>query len=278
MLRSIKGTPVFAGIILLVFFIVGLLGPLLAPHNPNDAIFEDALRPPFWLQGGKVKYPLGTDYLGRDILSRVLCGAGVSLQVAFFSVALSGIIGASIALLSGYLGGWIDTILMRFTDIVISMPYIMIAIVMAAILGPSKGNIIIIFAVTSWAGYARVLRGEVLRIKEEAFVSLAVVAGCSKGRIMIRHIFPNMVNTLVVLATLWLGIYIFTESVLSFLGVGVPAPDPAWGSMIAEGRPYISSAWWLCTWPGLAMFLVILSCNLFGDWLRIRLDPKFRQV
>lgn len=212
------------------------------------------------------------------MLSRLLCGASISLQVGFLVVALAGLIGTTVALLSGYMGGWIDTLLMRFTDIMMSMPYLMIAIVLAAVLGPSKNNIIIILTLTGWAGYARVLRGEVLRIKKEEFVALAVIAGCSKIRIMLRHIFPNMVNTLVVLATLQMGVVIIAEASLSFLGVGVPPPDPAWGSMIAEGRSNISTAWWLCTWPGLAILLVVLSCNLFGDWLRVRLDPKFRQI
>ena len=276
--RSSKGAPVFLGSILLVFVIVGIFGASLAPHDPNEANFEEALKPPFWQEGGKAAYPLGTDHLGRDVLSRLLCGTSITLQVGFLVVVLAGLIGTTVALLSGYLGGWVDTLLMRFTDIMMSMPYLMIAIVLAAVLGPSKNNIIIILTITGWASYARVLRGEVLRIKEGEFVSLAVIAGCSKIRIMLRHIFPNMVNTLVVLATLQLGVVIIAEASLSFLGVGVPPPNPAWGSMIAEGRAYISTAWWLCTWPGLAILLVVLSCNLFGDWLRVRLDPKFRQI
>jgi peptide/nickel transport system permease protein len=216
--------------------------------------------------------------LGRDVLSRLLIGTSISLQVGFLVVVLSGFIGTMVALFSGYLGGWVDTILMRFTDIMMSMPYLMIAIVLAAVLGPSKNNIIIILSLTGWATYARVLRGEVLRIKEREFIFLSVITGCSKIRIMFRHIFPNIVNTLVVLATLQLGVVIIAEASLSFLGVGVPLPNPAWGSMIAEGRTYISVAWWLCTWPGLAILLIVLSCNLFGDWLRVRLDPQYRQI
>ncbi len=276
--RSSRGSPIFLGGILLVFVIVGIFGASFAPYDPNEANFDDALKPPFWQEKGKATYPLGTDQLGRDVLSRLLCGTSISLQVGFLVVALAGLIGTTVALLSGYLGGWVDTILMRLTDIMMSMPYLMIAIVLAAVLGPSKNNIIIILTVTGWAGYARVLRGEVLRIKEGEFISLAVIAGCSRTRIMLRHVFPNMVNTLVVLATLQLGVVIIAEASLSFLGVGVPPPHPAWGSMIAEGRSYISTAWWLCTWPGLAILLVVLSCNLFGDWLRVRLDPRFRQI
>jgi peptide/nickel transport system permease protein len=273
-----RGIPVFLGSILIIFVIAGIFGASFAPHDPNEANFEDALRPPFWQEKGKAAYLLGTDHLGRDVLSRLLCGTGISLQVGFLVVALAGLIGTTVALLSGYLGGLIDTLLMRFTDIIMSIPYLMIAIVLAAVLGPSKNNIIIILTITGWTGYARVLRGEVLRIKEREFVSLAQIAGCSKTRIMIRHVFPNVVNTLVVLATLQLGIVIIAEASLSFLGLGVPPPNPAWGSMIAEGRSYISTAWWLCAWPGLAILLVVLSCNLLGDWLRVRLDPKFRQI
>lgn len=258
--------------------IVGIFGTSFAPHDPNEAHFEVALRPPFWQEKGEVTNPLGTDHLGRDTLSRLLCGASISLQVGILVVAFAGLVGTMVALLSGYLGGWVDTLLMRFTDIMMSLPYLIIAIVLAAVLGPSKNNIIMILSITGWASYARVLRGEVLRIKQGEFISLAVIAGCSKKRIMFRHVFPNMVNTLVILATLQLGVVIIAEASLSFLGVGVPPPNPAWGSMIAEGRAYMSTAWWLCTWPGLAILLVVLSCNLFGDWLRVRLDPKFRQI
>jgi peptide/nickel transport system permease protein len=230
------------------------------------------------METGTFKYFLGTDNLGRDVLSRLIVGTKISLQVGFIVVALAGTLGSLVALVSGYIGGWVDMVLMRITDTMMSMPYLMIAIVLAAVLGPSKRNIIIILALVGWAGYARVLRGEVLRIKESDFVSLAVTSGCSKARIMLIHIFPNVVNTLVVLATLQLGTVIIAESSLSFLGVGVPPPDPAWGTMVADGRSAISEYWWLCTWPGLAILLVVLSCNLVGDWLRVRLDPKFRQI
>ena len=276
--RSSGWPAIIWGSILLFFVIVGIFGTFISPYDPNETNFEYTLTPPAWQENGKSAYPLGTDHLGRDVLSRLLCGTSISLQVGFLVVVLSGFIGTMIALFSGYLGGWVDTLLMRFTDIMMSIPYLMIAIILAAVLGPSKNNIIVILSLTGWATYARVLRGEVLRIKEREFISLAVITGCSKLRIMFRHIFPNMVNTLVVLATLQLGVVIIAEASLSFLGVGVPLPNPAWGSMIAEGRVYISQAWWLCTWPGLAILLIVLSCNLFGDWLRVRLDPQYKQI
>jgi peptide/nickel transport system permease protein len=276
--RSSDWSLLILGGILFAFVVAGIFGAALAPHDPAEANFEDALKPPFWMEGGKLTYPLGTDNLGRDVLSRLLVGTRVTLEVGLLVVVFASLVGSAVALLSGYLGGWVDTLLMRFTDIMMSMPYLMIAIVLAAVLGPSKGNIILILTITGWAGYARVLRGEVLRIKQGEFVSLAIISGCSKTSIMLRHIFPNTVNTLVVLGTLQLGVVIIAEASLSFLGVGVPPPNPAWGSMIAEGRSFVASAWWLSTWPGLAMLVVVLTCNLFGDWLRVRLDPKFRQI
>jgi peptide/nickel transport system permease protein len=273
-----RGAPIIPVTILFCFLVVGIIGSVIAPHDPNDADFEFTLTPPFWQEGGTIKYPLGTDQLGRDVLSRLIQGTSISLQVGFIVVVLAGLMGSAVALLAGYLGGWVDTILMRLADSMLSLPYFMVAIVLAAVLGPSKNNIILILAVVGWAGYARVLRGEVLRIKENDFVMLAVTSGCSKKRIMLQHIFPNIVNTLIVLGTLQLGTVIISEASLSFLGVGVPPPDPAWGLMVSEGRSYISSAWWLCLWPGIAILLVVLSCNLVGDWLRVRLDPKFRQL
>ncbi len=274
-LRGIPGTPV---VILSLFLICGIFGSYITPHDPMKTNLGAAKSPPFFQQGGSTKYLLGTDGFGRDILSRIIIGAGISLQVGFAVVVFAGALGAVIALLSGYLGGWVDAVLMRITDMFLSMPYLMIAIALAAVLGPSKNNIILIMAILGWAGYARVLRGEVLRIKGADFIKLAIVARAGKARIMLRHIFPNIVNTLVVLATLQLGIVIIMESSLSFLGLGVPPPEPAWGSMVADGRVMMFSSWWVSTWPGIAILLVVLSCNLLGDWLRLRLDPKFRQL
>ena len=193
-------------------------------------------------------------------------------------VVFAGFVGSLVATLGGYLGGKVDTVVMRFVDMVLSFPFLVLAVTLAAILGASKYNLIIILAGVAWAWYARVLRAEVLRLKEGDFIHLAVVGGCSKARIMVRHIFPNIVNSLVVLMTLNLGVVIIAEASLSFLGLGVPPPDPAWGSMISEGRNYIGQAWWLCVWPGVAILLTVLSFNLLGDWLRVRLDPKFRQI
>jgi peptide/nickel transport system permease protein len=274
----VRQVPFIPAALLAFFVICGVLGSHIAPHNPLLNRLEATLRPPFWQEGGTTAFLLGTDHLGRDILSRLISGASISMEVGFVVVGVAGMIGIMVALISGYLGGRVDSVLMRLCDIFMSMPYLMVAIVLAAVLGPSRNNIIVILAALGWTGYARVLRGEVLRIKEGDFVHLAVLAGCSKSRIMLRHIFPNIVNTFIVMATLQLGNVIIAESSLSFLGLGVPPPEPAWGTMAAEGRNHIFGAWWLCVWPGLTIMFVVLSCNLLGDWLRVRLDPKFRQL
>lgn len=273
-----RGAPIAPVIILLAFFVFGAFGKFIAPYPPNKTAFADALTPPYGFGGGSSKHLLGTDQLGRDILSRIIFGASISLQVGIITVFVAGMVGSAVACFSGYMGGKWDLILMRLLDMVMSMPFLVVAIALAAILGASKWNLIIILCLVAWAWYARVLRAEVLKIRENDYIELAEVARVSKPRIMLRHIFPNIVNTLVVLATLNLGSVIIMEASLSFLGLGVPPPDPTWGSMVSEGRDYIDQAWWLCTLPGIAILLVVLSFNLFGDWLRVRLDPKLRQV
>ena len=265
-------------IILLLFLVCGVFGTQLAPHDPIKSNMEVPLLPPFWEKGGTMKYPLGTDYMGLDVLSNVMAGARVSLIVGFGVVLICATIGAMVGLASGYIGGWVDTILMRITDIFLSMPALLFALVIASVLGAGVRNMILVLAILGWAGYARVLRGEVLRVKQGDFVSLSVIAGTSKMRIMRRHILPNIANTMIIVATFHLGVVIVAESSLSFLGVGVPPPTPAWGSMCAVGRDYIFTSWWLSFFPGMAIFLVVLSSNLLGDWLRFRLDPKFRQL
>lgn len=270
--------PVFPVLILGIFLICGIFGDFLISQDPLRNNLKQVLTPPFWQEGGSTDFLLGTDHLGRDILSRLISGASVSLQVGFVVVIFAGAIGVIFGLIAGYLGGKADTIIMRTCDIVLSMPYMMVAIALVAILGPSKNNLVIILVVLGWAGYARVLRSEVLRVKEGDFVHLAVLAGASKIRVMAVHIFPNIVNTLIIMATLQLGSVIIAEAGLSFLGLGVPPPEPAWGSMCADGRDYMFDSWWISFWPGLAIMLVVLSCNLLGDWLRVRLDPKFRQT
>jgi len=275
---AVKGIPVFPALVLGVFIFSGIFAGFLSPYDPVENHLTEALSPPVWQKGGTAKYLLGTDHLGRDMLSRMLHGATVSLRVGFIVVFISGGTGAILAILAGFLGGWVGTVIMRLTDMMLSIPYLLIAIVMAVLMGPSVNNVIIILIVLGWTQYTRVLHSEVLRVKGADFIQLAKVAGCSNVRMMLRHVFPNIVNTLVILGTLNLGQVIIMEASLSFIGAGVPPVFPAWGRMLADGRQYLTFAWWLCVWPGLAILLVVLSCNLLGDWIRVRLDPKFRQI
>jgi peptide/nickel transport system permease protein len=234
--------------------------------------------PPAWVAGGSWTHPLGTDLLGRDILSRLIYGARTSFTVAALAVFFAGTVGTILGLISGYFGGLTDILLMRLTDIALSVPLILMAIILVAALGTSFTNVILVIVLLLWPRYARQVRGETLSIKERDFVALARIANCSHIRIIWRHIFPNVIPTLLVLVTLQAGYVVLLESTLSFLGVGIPPSTPAWGLMIAEGRTIIDSAWWVAMWPGLSILFMVLSGNLLGDWLRDRLDPTLKQV
>jgi len=226
-----------------------------------------------------LQFLLGTDHLGRDVLSRLIFGARVSLVVGFTAVIVAGTIGTVLGIISGYLGGWVDQVIMRITDTWLALPALTFAIFLAAIVGPSEMNIVIILGAVYWTRYARVIRGEVLSLKEREFVRLAVVAGLSKRKIMARHILPNVINSAIVLGTLMLGVVIVTEAALSFLGIGVPPPKPAWGLMLSDGkRGLMVGYWWLTVLPGSCIVLMVLSANLLGDWLRVKLDPQLRQL
>jgi peptide/nickel transport system permease protein len=270
--------PTVPLIVLVIICIIAIFAPYLSTYHPNKGSLYDQFKPPIWMDEGNRAHILGTDYFGRDILSRLFHGARVSLSVAVLAITFSAILGTILGLISGYYGGIVDAVIMRVVDALLSFPTILVAILLAVTLGPSYLNVILILALLVWPRYARQIRGETLAVKEQDYVALARVSGCSPSRIMILHIFPNVVPTLLVLATFQIAEVIMMEALLSFLGVGVPPPTPSWGSMAAAGRDYIASHWWLSAFPGLAILITILSINLIGDWIRDRLDPRLRQV
>jgi peptide/nickel transport system permease protein len=275
----VEGFPWIPTIILSTIALVAIFANVLAPYNPEVGVLGDRFRPPAWQAGGSEAHLLGTDHVGRDVLSRLIFGARVSMVVGFTAVIVAGILGTVLGILSGYLGGWVDQVIMRVTDTWLALPALTFAIFLAAVVGPSEMNIVIILGAVYWTRYARVIRGEVLSLRERDFVRLAIVAGCSKKTIMRRHILPNVLNSAIVLGTLMLGVVIVTEAALSFLGVGVPPPKPAWGLMLADGKKGLMAGyWWLTVLPGLCIMLMVLSANLLGDWLRVKLDPQLRQL
>ncbi len=255
-----------------------LLAPLLAPHSPLEGSLGERLVAPIGMEGAKPGHLLGTDRHGRDTLSRLLYGARISLAVSVIGISLTGTLGSFIGLLAGFLGGWVDTLLMRLVDISLSLPGILIAVLLSVVFEPSFTNVIIVVVFLLWPSYARLVRGETLGLKQQEFVALARVAGCSSLTIMFRHIVPNLAPSILVLATLHVGYVIVLEAALSFLGVGIPPPTPSWGVMVADGRGLIEQAWWISILPGIAILVTVLSLNILGDWVRDRLDPKLRQV
>ncbi|MGH7323784.1 MAG: ABC transporter permease [Candidatus Rokuibacteriota bacterium] len=273
-----RGLPVVPIAIIAVFVLVGALAPLLSPGDPYEQSLRNRFKPPVWEERGSWAQPLGTDRLGRDMLSRIIWGSRVSLAAGVLTVLLASAFGAAVGLVAGYYGGRVDAALMRVTDATLSFPVILLALILAVTVGPSFLNVVVAIAVILWARYARVIRGQVLTLMELDFIAQARIAGAGAWRIITRHLVPNTLNTLVVLVTLQIGYVIIVEASLSFLGAGIPPPTPAWGAMIAEGRDFVTSAWWVSFLPGLAILLVVLAFNLLGDWLRDTLDPKLRQL
>ena len=275
-----REAPRIAIVLLGSLLFVALFADLIAPHDPTLPVNgAGVFDPPAWMEGGRTSALLGTDFQGRDILSRLIYGARVSLIVGLMGTLVAGGIGTALGILSGYVGGWVDQIIMRVTDAWLALPAIVFAIFLAAMVGPSMWNIIVILGAVYWTRYARVIRGEVLTLRERDFVKLAEIAGASKLRVIKRHILPNVMNTATVLASLTVGVVIIAEASLSFLGVGVPPPQPAWGLMLSEARPTLMAGqWWLTVFPGLCILLIVLATQLFGDWLRVRLDPQQRNL
>jgi peptide/nickel transport system permease protein len=279
-LKAVREAPVTAVVILGGLILVAVLADLIAPYDPTLPVKGvEMFAPPFWMDGGSLATPLGTDFQGRDILSRLIYGARVSLVVGLMGTLVAGGIGTAMGILAGYVGGWVDQIIMRVTDAWLALPAIVFAIFLAAMVGPSMWNIIVILGAVYWTRYARVIRGEVLTLRERDFVKLAEIAGASKLRVIKKHILPNVMNTATVLASLTVGVVIIAEASLSFLGVGVPPPQPAWGLMLSEARPTLMAGqWWLTVFPGACILLIVLATQLFGDWLRVRLDPQLRNL
>lgn len=279
-LRLVRTWPLVPMLILVPLILVALCADVLAPYDPTQPVPGAKIyAPPFWMQGGSTHTLLGTDFQGRDILSRLLFGARVSLIVGVMGTLVAGSIGAALGILAGYLGGWVDQVIMRLTDAWLALPALVFAIFLATVVGPSMWNIIAILGLVYWTRYARVIRGEVLSLREREFVKLAEIAGARRWRVIRRHILPNVLNTTMILASLTIGVVIIAEASLSFLGVGVPPPEPAWGSMLAEARSTLMAGkWWLTVWPGLCILLVVLATQLCGDWLRVRLDPQLRNL
>jgi len=269
-----RRTALVGLVVVVLVAMTALAAPLLSPFDPVEQDIGNRLKPPGWRDQAGILHPLGTDHLGRDLLARVIYGAQPALMVGFAAVLLSGVLGMVTGLLSGYFGGLTDDILMRLGDIQLAFPFILLAIAVIGVLGPSLPIIIVVIGVSSWVIYARVVRGSVLSLREREFVQAAHALGLRDWRIVVRHILPNAFTPWLVVATLDMARVIVIESALSFLGLGVQPPTPTWGGMLADGRVYITTAWWLATFPGLAILITVLGINLFGDGLRDTLDPR----
>ncbi|WP_366922039.1 ABC transporter permease [Metallumcola ferriviriculae] len=269
-----RKTAVVGLLITVAVILMAIFAPYVAPHDPEKVELALRLKPPFWLENGSLNYPLGTDSLGRDVLSRIIFGSQKSILVSFLATVISCVLGVILGLISGYYGGTLDTVITRLGDIQLAFPLILLSIAVIAVLGASTLNLIIVFGIANWVVYARVARGAVLSVKEKEYVEGSRAAGCSDSRIIIYHIFPNICAPIIVIATLSLAGIIISESSLSFLGLGVPPPKPTWGGMLSEGRQYLYDGWWVATFPGLAIMLTVLGVNLFGDGLRDAYDPK----
>ena len=264
-------------IVLLLVFASAILAPLIAPHDPVAQDLKLRLLPPAWDAQGNPAYFLGTDHLGRDVLSRVIYGARISLLVGFSSVLASLVLGAVLGLWAGYYGGWIDDLISRLMDIQLAIPYMLLAVALVMVLGASLPNLILVLVLYGWTVYARLVRGQVFSVREREYVIAARTVGARSPRIIFRHILPNVVSPILVMATLEIANMIIFEAGLSFLGLGVRPPTPSWGGMLADGRDYIAAGtWWPATFPGLAISLTVLSVNLVGDWLRDLLDPRMK--
>ncbi len=277
--RIVRSLTFFIPVIILsLLVIIAIFAPLLAPYDPVKQNMLERRAPPVFMEGGSSEHLLGTDHLGRDILSRLIYGGRVSLSVSLLVIFITSAAGTAMGIAAGYFGGRLDGFLMRLTDVALSFPPLLIAMLLSVGVGPGFLTVVFALSILGWSGYSRMIRGEALRLRTSDFVAQARVNGASDLRIMFKHIFPNILNSLIVIMTLAVGMMILAESMLSYLGIGIPAPTPSWGSMVADGRNDLDRAWWISTLPGIAIGLVVMSGNFLGDWLRDRLDPRLRQL
>ena len=287
----VRAWPIIPGAVVVLMIVTAVFAPLVAPSDSRKQSLADSRHPPVWFGNPELTerdiargteksglYRLGADELGRDVLTRVVFGARLSLQIVAVALTSGVLVGTLLGLFAGYWGGWIDELIMRLVDFWLALPFILVALVVAIVWGQSLMIMLGLLALLAWSPFVRNIRAEVLTLKELDYVNMARVAGATGSRIMIRHLLPGVFNTIVVIATLRVGSLILAEASLSFLGVGIPPPTPAWGLMVAEGRQWLTTAWWISFFPGLAIFLVVMSLNFFGDWLRDKLDPRLRQV
>jgi peptide/nickel transport system permease protein len=270
--------PVLPAVILLVLVFTAIFAPVLAPYDPIKDSLRDSLAPPAFLEGGTANHILGTDDVGRDILSRMIYGARISLMLSAVAVITGLAGGVTLGVVSGYFGGWLEEIILRVVDVWLAMPFILFALVVVSIFGKSLGIMFALLAALAWSAFVRNIRAEVLVLREMDYVQMSRVMGASSLRIMLRHILPGVVNTAIVISTLRVGQLMLAEASLSFLGAGIPEPIPAWGVMVASGRDFLGNAWWVSFFPGFAIFLVVMALNFMGDWLRDFFDPRLRQL
>ena len=276
LLKKSTRTAKFGMIIVILWIFCAVFAPLISPYGMDDKDIMMRLTPPCWLPGGSMAHIFGTDELGRDVLARLIYGSRVSLIVGVMAVVVSLVIGTTLGLISGYFGGKVDAVIMRVVDVMLSFPFIFMALCLMAVLGSSLTNVIIVLGVTGWVPYTRTIRAQTLSLREREFVTAAHTEGCTNLRIIFKHIMPNVIDNAIVLGTLEMANAILSEASLTFLGLGVPPSIATWGNMIATGRQYIYNAWWLTAIPGVIIFLVCLSINFVGDWVRDVRDPRLR--
>ena len=278
MLRKSTITAKIGLFIVLVWILCAVFAPFISPHAPEAVDIMQRMKPPAWQDGGSMEHVLGTDEMGRDVLSRLIYGARISLVIGVCSVVVGMTIGVVLGLLAGYIGGWVDAVIMRLVDMMLAFPFTFLALCLVAVLGSSLENVIIVLGITGWASYTRTVRAQVLSVREREFIRASTTIGCKDGRILFKHILPSVIDSAIILATMEMGSAILSEASLTFLVKGVPPSIPTWGNMISSGRQYIYTAWWLTTLPGLAIFIVCLGINFIGDWARDIRDPRLRGV